>query len=351
MQIFLSHSHSDYAIAVALKDLLEDFFGAGVDIHFSSDQDQGRGVEPGVQWRQWIRDRVQGAAKTVVILTPRSSISPWVLWEAGAAEGIAAATSRPDAVVPLVVGLDGEDQLPEPIRGTQFVRGDADGEQGIQRLLQDVNKELNQPLSPRAFKAISDDYVAPYVNLVTQLVSHSVPQDGLLASIPNTFAANRLVGHWVTAYQFDSGGNVRTHIDISEVSQDAGRRLRAKNGNPLPATEGRIRPFFNEIEADLVNRHFIGHWRNLSDTRYFGSLHLAVLPGESVMQGHYSALDDDVRVSAGSWKWVRLDPQSIGQIELNSRVMGELQTVWDIVQKHHKDDGMLDVDSVTVPRS
>jgi hypothetical protein len=55
----------------------------------------------------------------------------------------------------------------------------------------------------------------------------------------------------------------------------------------------------NEIDAQLANRHLIGCWKNSSDNRYFGVLHLAVLPGEAVMEGHYSGYESDVEVSKG----------------------------------------------------
>jgi hypothetical protein len=52
-------------------------------------------------------------------------------------------------------------------------------------------------------------------------------------------------------------------------------------------------------------------WKNSSDARYLGALHLAVLPGEAVMEGHFSGYASDVEVSIGPWKWVRLDPASL----------------------------------------
>lgn len=93
--------------------------------------------------------------------------------------------------------------------------------------------------------------------------------------------------------------------------------MTARNYPPDPRTEDHPLSFRNEIEAQLVNRHLIGYWKNVSDTRYFGSIHLAVLPGEVVMEGYYTGLGSDIQVDAMRWKWVRVDPNSLSGVELS----------------------------------
>ena len=44
LQIFLSHSNLDRGIAAALKVLIQDLFGKGVIVEYSSDQDVGGGI-------------------------------------------------------------------------------------------------------------------------------------------------------------------------------------------------------------------------------------------------------------------------------------------------------------------
>lgn len=39
-------------------------------------------------------------------------------------------------------------------------------------------------------------------------------------------------------------------------------------------------------------------------------MQLAVLPGETVMEGFFTGVGTDVEVSTGRWKWVRLDPDA-----------------------------------------
>ena len=99
---------------------------------------------------------------------------------------------------------------------------------------------------------------------------------GLLASVPHSFSADILGGFWVTCYQFDSDRGIQCHADITQLTPQSGRRVTAKNYPPDPRTQGQASSFRNEIEAQLANRHLIGYWKNISDARYFGSVHLAV---------------------------------------------------------------------------
>lgn len=92
--------------------------------------------------------------------------------------------------------------------------------------------------------------------------------------------------------------------------------MTGENYPPDPRAQGQASSFRNEIEAELANRHLIGHWKNISDTRYFGSVHLAVLPGETVMDGYHTGFSSDIQVDAMRWKWVRLDPVSLSGVDL-----------------------------------
>lgn len=130
----------------------------------------------------------------------------------------------------------------------------------------------------------------------------------LLSAVPHGFPAEALAGPWVTCYQFGHGGNLKCHADVAQVTAESDRHIRAANHPPEPRSEGRASPFRNVIEAQLAGRHLVGEWRNTSDTRYFGSLQLAVLPGETIMEGYYAGVGSDIQVSTGYWKWVRLDP-------------------------------------------
>ncbi len=155
----------------------------------------------------------------------------------------------------------------------------------------------------------------------------------LLASIPQSFSATRLGGLWVTSYKFTSEkGNIGCHADITKLIPESGRRVTAKNYPPEPRTEGRVSSFRNEIEAQLVGRHLIGHWQNTSDAYYYGSVQLAVLPGETVMEGYYTALLSDIQVDAFRWKWARLDSVSFSVDELSRVVLKEPRVIYELLE-------------------
>ena len=105
-------------------------------------------------------------------------------------------------------------------------------------------------------------------------------------------------------------------------------------------------PYRNEIEAQLANRHLIGHWKNTSDTRYFGSLHLAVLPGEIVMEGYYTGYSNDIEVAIGRWKWVRLDPTSLSSVDLSGVVLREPHDLYELIKDCTQYDAPLSCDAV-----
>jgi hypothetical protein len=70
----------------------------------------------------------------------------------------------------------------------------------------------------------------------------------------------------------------------------------------------------------------------VSDTRYFGSLHLAVLAGEAVMQGYYTGFLSDIEVDAMRWKWVRLDAVTLSGVELAGVVLKEPDVIYDVLE-------------------
>jgi transcriptional regulator with XRE-family HTH domain len=108
---------------------------------------------------------------------------------------------------------------------------------------------------------------------------------------PPGFPVSAITGPWVTAYQFTHDGKQLHHADIAQITIEPNGSIKAAN-QIAARTEGRnASPFRNEIEAQLASRHLIGRWRNTSDTRYFGMVHLAVLQGETVMDGYYTGFE------------------------------------------------------------
>ena len=190
---------------------------------------------------------------------------------------------------------------------------------------------------PEAIEAWEDDVVPPGdVVVACSAATQGLPDPGLplLAAVPAAFPAAALAGPWVTSYEFTHAGTSHCHADVAWITAEDVSRIRAVNHPPEPRSQGRGKPFRNEIEARLAGRHLVGTWQNTSDTRYCGGLQLAVLPGETVMQGHYTGVGSDIEVSRGFWKWVRLEPGA-GLPEITLRDPAVLH---DLVMSHSQPD-------------
>ena len=137
-RIFLSHSHVDKGLTRALEDLLRSALRESkVDIHSSSSIQQG--VLPGTDWRKEIWDTLLITDILIVILTPASIHSHWVMAEFGffkavktqeerrVSEPEAGLTgvrrrSRPRKILPISF-LQVEADIPEPIETSNYAPG------------------------------------------------------------------------------------------------------------------------------------------------------------------------------------------------------------------------------------
>jgi hypothetical protein len=202
-----------------------------------------------------------------------------------------------------------------------------------------IREATGWDMSPEGIAAWEDDVEPPgSVVIACSEITRGipVPASPLLAAVPPAFPAGALAGPWVTAYRFSHNASPRFHADVARVTAESGDRIRAVNHPPEPRSEGRARSFRNEIAATLAGRHLIGEWRNTSDTRYYGTVQLAVMPGESVMHGWFCGVGSDVEVSNGSWKWVRLaaDPDA----DLAGITLREPAELHDLVMTHGQND-------------
>lgn len=170
------------------------------------------------------------------------------------------------------------------------------------------------------------------VLLACSALDQGAPGLPLLAAVPPAFPAEALSGAWITTYEFVHAGKPHFHADVASVTADSESHIRAVNHPPEPRTQGRRKPFRNTIEARLAGRHLVGEWQNTSDHAYCGGLQLAVLAGETVMQGHYTGVGPDSTVSFGPWRWVRLESGDLAGLvlrdpaELHELVMNYQQT-------------------------
>lgn len=170
-----------------------------------------------------------------------------------------------------------------------------------------------------------------------------------LSPVPPSFPATALDGWWVSSYRYREEPEQLHHADIAKVVAVADRHIIASNHPPEPRTDGRAAAFRNEVSAELAGRHLIGAWRNTSDTRYFGGLHLAVLPGETVMEGCYTGLATDIEISLARWRWVRLDPASLDGVDMAAVALRSPTEIHTLIEQHSPRDGLLDLTAIGEP--
>jgi hypothetical protein len=154
-------------------------------------------------------------------------------------------------------------------------------------------------------------------------------RQGLLGPIAPALDPEKFAGLWCTAYVYEGAH----HVDVTSVTVTNGG-MTARNTSPPPRTEGRALGFHNDINFDVVGRHLIGQWLNTSDSYYFGSLHLAALPGETVLDGMYSAIVSDSQVVAGRWRWVRIEPRTALGIDLTTVSLADPNRLHTTIFEH-----------------
>ncbi len=168
------------------------------------------------------------------------------------------------------------------------------------------------------------------------------PNSDLLAPVAAAVEPACLAGLWATCYLVDN----RHHVDLSTVTV-TNTAVAAKNYPPQSRIEGHASGYANDIEARLFGRHLIGQWRNVNDRYFYGSIHLAVLPGETVLDGYYTAVATDTEVATGRWRWVRVDPGSADGVDLNTVALGDPRRLHDVILGRTHFEGPIPLDQVT----
>lgn len=198
MGIFISHTHGDQPIAVALSRLVRDLFANKIPVEFSTDPERDGGPEPGAIWFNWIIDRVRNGDLAFIVLTPSSIQKPWVLWEAGAVAGAAYVGVRNDAagaavgvggdrrVYPITFGL-GTSDVPGPFSQQQLVDGTSAVE--IRKLTRDLQRRFDAVFSNDDRFAVGErwascekaylDQLTGILHQLPQLVTESIVQEWL----------------------------------------------------------------------------------------------------------------------------------------------------------------------------
>jgi hypothetical protein len=130
MKIFISWSKDrSRAVAQALHDWLPDVL-RGVDPFFS-----GQDIAAGTKWYERIVDELDASSIGIVCLTSENAREPWPVYEAGRLRG---------KLITVLIGI-GPSEMPDPLRAFQHVTATR---QGIQQLVESINKDVKDGLPP-----------------------------------------------------------------------------------------------------------------------------------------------------------------------------------------------------------
>lgn len=145
--VFISHTHTDQAIAHAIRNAVQALFGDSVAVRYSTNKELDGGIKPGEDWFRWIGQQVREAKVALILLTPASVQKPWVLWEAGAVAGAALASDGSDhrKLRPISYKLRGA-EIPTPFGREQVTDGLS--EPDVARLYEDLLDQFAEGLSP-----------------------------------------------------------------------------------------------------------------------------------------------------------------------------------------------------------
>ncbi len=137
VSVFISHSHRDESLAAGVALLIQQALGL-VHEEIRCTSALGYRLASGVDIDRIIRSDIEAAKALVVLLTPASLESRYVLFELGARWG----ANLP--VIPMLARGTRTVDIPDPIRRFVAVRGtDADD---LHQLLDDISHCVDRPL-------------------------------------------------------------------------------------------------------------------------------------------------------------------------------------------------------------
>ena len=152
IEVFISHSHDESKLALALSELLESVSGGMIQCWLSSDQSSDGGIPPGMKWNEVILAKIRQTDFMIAILSTRSLARPWVLWECGIASGIHGETG----IIPVLYSLSLDD-FKSPLDVYESFEGDK--EDGIHSLCGKLVSETGLVWRPENFEVPFANYM------------------------------------------------------------------------------------------------------------------------------------------------------------------------------------------------
>jgi hypothetical protein len=146
LQVFLSHSHDEANLAVALGEQIADDFLGLVQVFVSSNR---RDLLPGADWLDRLKNRIDDADVFAVLCSNRSVLQPWVNIELGAATF----RSQKPIVIPLCHSDLAKGALETPLDRTQAIA--ISTPDGVRALYERLASELGSRTPAVSFEALA----------------------------------------------------------------------------------------------------------------------------------------------------------------------------------------------------
>ncbi len=215
------------------------------------------------------------------------------------------------------------------------------------RWVSDRTKTLPRPHHCAVLESMFPDWTARELfGLDEHQVKHPdspTADDDVLAAIGPAIEHALLAGLWCSGYILNGDQH---HVDLATVTATK-HGVRSRNYPPEPRFEGHQTGHQTDLSARLVGRHLMGYWRNHNDAYYFGSVHLIVLPGETMLDGYCTGFLNDGEVLAQPWRWVRIAPQSYDGVDVAAATLKDPVVLYNILAEHTHFDGALSLSDVT----
>jgi nucleoside 2-deoxyribosyltransferase len=235
--VFISYNAEDAEIALAVRDFIKRALGDACDPFVSV-----RDIAVGEKWRERLQVHIQTADLVLVLCSPSSIGSAWVMFEAGGA------WAQNKTLMPVLINGLNYASLPPPLRDFQHI--ELVGENSSVALLREIEialslssipgynrdeeaRALHQTLTRNRYESDYDLYIAiPMSSLVKKHFGGMITQNGwerVRAELEVVFSACRekeeLKNYYFAGATW-SGGEIADEAASAKNSFDALRRSR-----------------------------------------------------------------------------------------------------------------------------
>jgi len=164
-RLFISHDHYDKKIAKILSTTITRITLGQIDVWFSSDNIANGGMQPGI-WLDQVRSKLAESKAIIPLLTKRSIVRPWLLFETGYG------ASRDNCpIIPISIGLDSIKDIPFPLAMYQIYN--IAGYDSFRDLMDRILKLFNINFDEEMSKSILQRSISEIVKVSANQISAS----------------------------------------------------------------------------------------------------------------------------------------------------------------------------------